>query len=103
METLTTPYPTASMIRLGRQSRAMTPRELARKIGIKTAELTAYESNVRFLSDEKIIAKLCVALNYPRAFFCQVVLEQEKQVVFGCNTDGCNVFHLKLKLIIPNS
>lgn len=61
-----------AMIIIARKSRGLCTSECAKKIGMTTADLKEIEGlESRILLDDKIIAKLSKALNYPESFFCR--------------------------------
>lgn len=59
-----------NMLILARESRGVTQKELAEKLGVTQGWLSRVESGLREISDE-VIPDLCTYLNYPIDFFFQ--------------------------------
>jgi len=67
-----------NMLILARESRNITQKELAQKLGVTQGWLSRVESGLREISDE-VLPNLCTCLNYPSDFFFQ----KEKIYGFG--------------------
>jgi len=66
-------YIKGDTVKLARESRRLTQKQLAKRIGITQGCLSKIESEYKNNLSKKIIRKLSTVLNYPESFFYQYI------------------------------
>ena len=68
-------------VRIARESRGLSQKELAQQTGINQATLSKFEKGLARLSDD-MISKLSVCLDYPISFFDRTIIQSNKSTLF---------------------